>query len=144
MRQVRIFLQLRPLERRLVLDALALVVVTRLALTTLPFQRAQRIAEGWARRPGRAAWRPTAGQIAFAVTAVARYVPAATCLTRALATRALLAHYGYAGDLRIGVAKSDSGTLEAHAWIEYDGRILVGGPAAHVARYTPLPVPQRW
>lgn len=144
MRQARIFLQLKPVERRLVLDALALVVVTRLALTTLPFRRARRVVEHWARRPGRVVWRPVAGQIAFAVTAVARYVPAATCLTQALATRALLARYGYASHLRIGVARSDSGRFEAHAWIEHEGRILVGGPAAHVARYTPLPTLEHW
>lgn len=48
------------------------------------------------------------------------------CLTQALVVRWLLGRRGLAADLRIGVTKQE-GRLMAHAWIEYEGRIIVGG-----------------
>jgi Transglutaminase-like superfamily len=38
----------------------------------------------------------------------------------------LLRRRGFVTDLRIGVMRGDSGRLEAHAWVELDGRILIG------------------
>ena len=57
---------------------------------------------------------------------MSRYVPAATCLTQALATRVLLSRLGQPAHLRIGVAKSKKGQLQAHAWVESQGKIIIG------------------
>ena len=65
-------------------------------------------------------------RIARAITIAARLIPGATCLVRALAAQRLLARHGYASNLHIGVANSPETGFEAHAWIEYQGRILVG------------------
>jgi hypothetical protein len=54
-----------------------------------------------------------------------RFVPFASCLTQALAAKTVLKSYGQPSTLRIGVAASDS-TIEAHAWVEIDGRIVLG------------------
>ena len=54
-----------------------------------------------------------------------RYVPSASCLTQALAAKTVLKRYGQPSTLRIGVAPSDS-AIEAHAWVEIDGRIVLG------------------
>jgi Transglutaminase-like superfamily len=51
-----------------------------------------------------------------------------TCLTRALAAEWLLDASGGRVSLTIGVRRS-AGSLEAHAWLARDGRILIGGPA---------------
>jgi hypothetical protein len=53
-----------------------------------------------------------------------RLVPA-TCLTQALATKAVLKRYGQESKIVLGVAKSDASIL-AHAWVEIDGRIIFG------------------
>jgi hypothetical protein len=81
---------------------------------------------------------PSVERIAWAVGAASRYVPTATCLSQALAAQVLLARHGHPASLRIGVARGAAGRLEAHAWIESRGRIVIGG-TADLARYTPLP-----
>lgn len=48
-----------------------------------------------------------------------------TCLIRALALQRLLAEHGHASELRIGVARSESG-LMAHAWLASGDEILIG------------------
>lgn len=80
--------------------------------------------------------------IAWAVTVASHYVPAATCLTQALAARVLLAGRGHSARLCIGVARSESGRLQAHAWVECAGRVVIGGAEAPV-RFTPLPPLER-
>jgi len=48
------------------------------------------------------------------------------CLPLAMATQWLLRRRGIATDLRIGVMRDQSRHLEAHAWVELNGRILIG------------------
>lgn len=62
----------------------------------------------------------------WAVKAVSHRVPGATCLTQALAAQKLLALQRIPVELCIGVAKSVNGILEAHAWLERDGKVLIG------------------
>jgi hypothetical protein len=71
---------------------------------------------------------------------VTRCVPVVgTCLTQALATQILLGWRGHPTHLRIGVAYSETGQLQAHAWIESDGQIVVG-ELSDLPRYHPLPL----
>jgi hypothetical protein len=76
-------------------------------------------------------------RIVWAVGAAGRLVPRTTCLARALAAQALLARRGHASELRLGVAGGAGRVFEAHAWLERDGRVLIGGPVDE--RYVPLP-----
>ena len=76
-------------------------------------------------------------RIGWAVALVSRWVPKATCLTQAFAAQILLTRQGYPASLRIGVAKGEGGQFEAHAWVETQGRVVLGGP--QLARFTPLP-----
>lgn len=80
---------------------------------------------------------PEPRRMAWAVVVAARFVPGASCLTQALATDWLLKRAGYHGILHIGVALDEHGKLLAHAWLEYDGMILVGGRGHQ--QYTELP-----
>ena len=75
-------------------------------------------------------------EIVRAVRLASGYVPYASCLTQALAARKLLAYYGQGADLKIGVTKSE-GDFEAHAWLEIDGRIVLGKQRVH-SRYAVL------
>jgi hypothetical protein len=58
-----------------------------------------------------------------------------TCLKKALVLFALLARRGVKARVLVGTAKSD-GKLDAHAWIEHEGRVIMGGPASK--NYVPL------
>ena len=91
-----------------------------------------------------------------AVRRSARLVPAASCLTQAMALQMMLAQRGHCCDVRIGVeqraasneaagnsshgAQADpqahgsdiaDGQFRAHAWVEWHGRVLIGGDVRH-------------
>jgi hypothetical protein len=81
----------------------------------------------------------TPSEIAWAVAAVSSYVPNATCLVQALAAESLLARAGYPSRLHLGVARAEPPgrrTLDAHAWLECGGHVLLGDAVAH--RYQTL------
>jgi hypothetical protein len=60
------------------------------------------------------------------------------CLTKALVAQMLLSRRGYQTILRIGVAHSSDRSLQAHAWLERNGEIIVGR-LHDLGRFTPLP-----
>jgi hypothetical protein len=129
------FVRLPPRRRLLVLRAAVAVTGFRLGLAVLPFGRVRTLAarRGPARKP-----RASVQDLAWSVTAAGR-VLRSTCLADALALQYLLVREGYPAGLRIGVAKTPAGDLEAHAWLESGGRVLIGGPQS--ARFTALPLP---
>ena len=124
-------------ERRLYLRALATVAGIRVALTVLPSRLIIRaVVRLSSARPGvRRSLDPRG--IARAVERVSRHVPGATCLTQALAAHLLLWKHGHASRLCLGVARTDVGDFRAHAWLESQGRIVIG--ADGVAKLTRLP-----
>ena len=76
-------------------------------------------------------------RIVWAVVVASRYVPKSTCLTQALTAQVLLAQRGFPAQLHIGVAKQgEDKPLEAHAWVESEGRIVIGGSG--LGHYTRL------
>lgn len=141
MRQMREFLRLPTSQRSLLMQASVLVSAIRIGLWLLPFRIVRGTIHQIAPVPevdhsnGR-----VADQVTWAVRVASRYFPRATCLTQALATQVLLHRRGYPTSLRIGVTKEANGKLAAHAWVECQGRIVIGGSAASVAQYMPLPL----
>jgi hypothetical protein len=111
----------------------------RAALWLLPFRLLHRGVAFFTERFRRSASTGTirAETVAWAVTVAARRVPAATCLTQALAGMLLLARHGHAAELRVGVARGDDGALRAHAWVDSGGRTILGG--AESSDFTPFP-----
>lgn len=76
--------------------------------------------------------------IVRAVNISTRYMPGgAKCLARALTTQVLMKRQSYMPQLHIGVAKGEQGQLEAHAWIEYDQKIIIG-ELQNLSQYMPL------
>lgn len=122
-------------ECPILLRALGLVWAIRLALWVIPFAKLRKAVVSLARaRPGRAS-HYSADDLSWAVRAISRYVPRATCLTQALALHILLRREGLPSRIRIGVAK-DAGQFEAHAWVESLGRVVIGDSG--LQRYTPM------
>jgi hypothetical protein len=114
---------------QLFLQAYLALLGGRIRLGTQNFARLQ----AWSTR--RAEGDASVGHLLWAVNAASRRMPAALCLPRALALQKMLAQNGHESQLKIGVAKSGD-LLEAHAWLLWNGRIIMGGESA--AGYVPL------
>lgn len=138
MDKLRKFASLPSADQRRFFVALPVVVAVRVALWVLPFGKLQAaITRPVRRRSGAVAPSMTdAERIAWSVGSAARFVPKATCLTQALAGSLLLSRAGHPAEVRIGVAKDPAGKLEAHAWVESRGRVLIGDHDLH--RFTTL------
>jgi hypothetical protein len=134
MDQVRKFRRLPSTDRRLLMQSTLLLGAIRLGLWLLPFKTLRKLLARTTRGTGQV----PIDRVAWAMTAASRYVPAATCLSQALATQALLRQRGYEACLRIGVVKNQDGQLQAHAWAESGGVIVIGGPESALERYVPL------
>ena len=143
MRLLRRFLALPPMERRLLVKATLLLAVVQLGLGRVPFTVLRRLAPrvtGTGRRPV-VDRRKYADQVVWGVTAASHRVPGpTTCLSLALTVQVLLARGGYPSRLHVGVIRGKQGEVDGHAWVECDGRILIGGSASEVAAFTPLTV----
>lgn len=117
------FARLPATDRMLAVRAAGWLVLARIALWTLPFARVQALVARLGARRGAVGVAP--GRLAWTVETTARSVPQATCLTQALAAQVMLSRAGEKPSLHIGVA-TDRGAFEAHAWLELNGRPLVG------------------
>lgn len=124
-----------------ILITLILLAAIRLGLWLLPFQTLLQSLE----KLGRSASPSLSvspslsiSHIVWRVNVSSRYLPGVKCLARALATQLLLNRCGYSSELQIGVAKSEQGELEAHAWVEYQGKVIIGGLST-LSRFVPLP-----
>lgn len=83
-------------------------------------------------------------RLAGCISAAERVSPlSSTCLVTALVAEALFSRHGYGAQLRVGVQRGLAGAFAAHAWLEFQGSVVVGGPVAVVEQYTPLPKIER-
>jgi Transglutaminase-like superfamily len=77
-------------------------------------------------------------ELSKAVSGVSRFVPQATCLTQALTLHILLRRRRLESKIHIGVAKTKGGPFESHAWVENEGRVVIGD--FDLNRFTPMMV----
>lgn len=127
----------------LLAEALVWIAAIRMGLFLVPFHTLLVFLERASiqHHPSRLADRPRPGRIVWAIRAASRCVPAAnSCLPRALSARLLLVRWGYPAQLLIGVAKNAEGELEAHAWVETGGQVMIG--ESQPGYFTPLAVCQ--
>lgn len=135
-------LSLTKRDRHLLIGAVFLLGVIRLGLWLMPLPTLRRLlCRGIKGTKASGANTVTADRIAWAVTLASRYIPGARCLAQALATQVLLGWYGCPSDLRIGVTRGKGGQLLAHAWVETQGKVVIGD-LGNIAVYTPLPIEQ--
>ena len=142
MRRIARLMRLPPEDWRLLFRAIGLIWAIRLGLWLLPFRNLRSLVD---RRMARALKPPAEApevtyrrirRVTWAVSRLSRYVPKATCLTQALTTQLLLYREGYPSRIQIGVGKGDNDKFQAHAWVEYEGWIVIGGRGAEMV--TPI------
>jgi hypothetical protein len=133
---VRKLLQLSAEDRSLLTNSVLLVGAARLALWVLPFNVVRRALTRRARR----SFAPhSTEKIGWAISVAKEFIPRGNCLPQALAAESLLLRSGHPVELRIGVVKTAEGLLEAHAWVESGGRLVVGDLVQGLSTYSPLP-----
>ena len=139
MTHLRKFLRLPTPDRRLLIKAALLLEAIKLALRILPFRVLRRLVVGAEKTAigVRRVELATPEKVARAVETASRTIPGEkTCLTQALAAQVLLTRRGHPALLHIGIVKNEEGEFQAHAWVECEGKVVIGGH--ELERYTPL------
>jgi Transglutaminase-like superfamily len=140
-RLVHRFGQIDKPRRALVAEAVAALLLARLALIFIAFPRlARRLGTFVPPTDARARRAETittpkqallAADIAWAVTRAARYVPfSAVCLPQAIAAHVMLKCRGIQSVMHFGAAKGEKKVLDAHAWLSAAGVEVTGYPVA--------------
>jgi hypothetical protein len=131
-----------PRQQRLALEAAATLWAVKALTRATSFERWRHVLEPMppaSKRGGAVLGEREIAEVVWAVDQVSQRFPnALTCLPRALAVRRMLASRGVSTTLELGVARDDQGKFEAHAWVLYEGRVIIG-QVPHLERYTKLP-----
>ncbi|HTW88257.1 MAG TPA: lasso peptide biosynthesis B2 protein [Candidatus Binataceae bacterium] len=125
MRALVKFLRLPWRDRGLVVRAFLSSSLIRAGLVLMPLQSLRAAVHRSGRRPMNHGRRPETVKIAWAVAAANR-IWRGDCLPRALAAELMLRHYGYPAEFKIGAGRDPNGAFIAHAWVESEGRIVIG------------------
>ncbi len=140
MNALRRFCTLSRDDRTLFILTFMLLTFVRLGLLTLALQRLCQLLATLS-ETARCLALPsyTLAQLTWAVNLSTRCIPGgAKCLARSLTLQTLMKLHGYRSELRIGFAIGEKGQLEAHAWIEHQGQVVIG-QLDGLSRFTLLP-----
>jgi len=125
---------------RLLVAVAVAQAVAAAALRAMPL-RAFRAGASRFRRPTQLFLRGSDERIAWAIEATGRRLGRlSTCLIRALVAELALDSNGGSVCLTIGIKRTEAGTLEAHAWLAREDRVLVGATSDE---YVPLVIWKR-
>ncbi len=140
MERLRRFLKRSWAEKGLLFQVALMLGGIRIGLSLFPFKTVRRFLAWSSKKPvGSPVDKATYYErVIWAVNAVGRRMLGdKPCLPQALVAQWLLRRRGYAAALHIGVAKDTNGELLAHAWVESEGAITIGGHFSPEV-YTPL------
>ena len=116
--------RLTPADRARLAEAFVLIVCVRIGLRLLSFPELTRRLDRRAQSSPNQ--RDVLSRITWAAAAVTRRLPGTTCLAEALTAHTMLRRHGYDATLRIGARCGASTALEAHAWVECRGDVVIG------------------
>ncbi len=137
--RLRKYWRLSWADRRLLFQAALQTGLVSLGMRVLPFSFWRHRLQNCPGRPQGPAGSDSPDRILWAVSVAAGFVPGATCLVRSLVARDMLCRAGHTAELRLGVNPRVERPLQAHAWLECEGRVLLGGE--DVSTYTRLRAP---
>jgi Transglutaminase-like superfamily len=126
--------------------ALFLLPITTAALRIFGFQRTHKFMaiDTVAQFSGQLSARNSdIDNIVYALHAIENRIYEFNCLSRALVAWFLLSMRGVESTIRYGVRKGDDeASFASHAWLEIDGRIVIGGEGS-AQSYVPLEFPNK-
>jgi hypothetical protein len=135
MRRIHKFIKLSLTEKVLFFESAFYLVAVGLMLRFIPFKDIFSFVHGHKTRKIRRA--VSSERITWMVEKISRQLPFIKCLGKALVSQAMLTRRGFSSQLMIGVAKDNNGKLEAHAWVEKQGQVIVGN-LDDLSRFEPL------
>lgn len=129
MRKIIKFFCLPFSQEWLLVKTALLLSAIRIALWVFPYPSVRPLLErGSVRSNKLSKTSANAESIAWAVSQVGSVVPGGKhCLSQALALRVLLARRGIPVDVSFGVTRGADSIVMAHAWVEHNGKVLIGG-----------------
>lgn len=136
MRRLNKFLRLPFREKILFVRIWVLLSIIRLGLSLLSFTTLRKVLAVISPLIARGGQTCSEDLLVWAVGAASRYVPRATCLAQALSIQLVLKQSGRQASLHIGVNGVERDHLNAHAWVESQGKVLYGG--SNLGSYTHL------
>lgn len=141
MGRVARFIHLTSTQRWLLVKAASLLAVVRLSLRIFPFPAVRPLlAQAGRNSPRLVASALPPHEVAWAVDVAGRIIPGGShCLSQALTLQTLLARRGCPSTVCFGVQRNPGAPLMAHAWVEHEGRVLIGG--GHLDRFVRLSAP---
>lgn len=128
MNKLRKFLALPGKEKGQYMNTAIWLIAVKVGLYLLPFERLR----GWLARFDEPAGKPAEmEEMRAIVEAIERVAQALVplrinCLPQALVGHRLLSRKGFNVELKIGVLKHPGDQLVAHAWLEYQKRVILG------------------
>lgn len=123
------FMALSWREKHLYFNVVLWLMAVKVGLCLLPFNRLR----GWIAHVDQTDKEPADFEemraIIQAIERVSQFLSIfqINCLPKALVGHRLLCRQGFDVHLKIGVLKNNGDQLTAHAWIEYEGRVVLGG-----------------
>jgi hypothetical protein len=139
MKRILKFIKLPRADKILFAEALLIVISVALVLRFVPFRifkaaLSKRLTVEIKNAP--ADWAQI-NKIVSSVGFCSRFIPFTSCLTSALAAMLMMRRKGQHSVLRIGVTRNAEQKFKAHAWLETNGRIIIGRLTTH-REYTVL------
>ncbi len=80
----------------------------------------------------------TVRRISITTARVSRFVPGASCLTQSIACQALLSWKKIPSTISIGVHQDFVSRFEAHAWLSWNGAIVLGAEGQSVSKFSKI------
>ncbi len=122
------FVQLNAADKWLFCRAVGWLAVARLRLATMPFARlAEKLSANYT-LGDHDAEPELLGRIGIAVRRAANNVPwRSDCFPQTIAAQEILARYGYASTIHLGVEKPEEDTIAGHAWLTCGETVVTGG-----------------
>ncbi|MBK6972771.1 MAG: lasso peptide biosynthesis B2 protein [Sterolibacteriaceae bacterium] len=127
MDRIRKFLRLPSGEQWQVCKATLLLLSVRFLLRVLPFPTVRPFLAK-ACRGSKGLPQFSAKKLAWSVATAGRFVPGGKhCLSQAITLQIFLTRRSYDSRVCFGVQRHPGAPFMAHAWVEHDGEVLIGG-----------------
>lgn len=141
MRKLNNFTRLSGLEKKLFFKSFFLMLFIRFSFYFFSFKSIYQFLKNRKLRNNKVQEKSGEYKIILeSIQKAGRYIPGCTCLIKALAAQYLLREQGYDSQLQIGVLKDQQQSLKAHAWLEMDGKVVIGenGGLSHYATFSSI------
>ena len=126
-------------ERWILLLAFLLLGATKAALALFPFRTVLRLVDRAGRPSRRVRGSDHLDRWTWALTVAGnRLLPGHPCLPQALVAHVVFRRAARPAELRIGARPDPSTGIAAHAWVESEGRVVIGDVGDQDA-YVPFP-----